>query len=125
MSDLSVGSFALHDPPGSTHGAHVTFSAKQELSGWQEPSEGNEEEAPSPFTASGTRPRLFVVFEDGSGYEVLDKDLYTAYAQRQVSRQCVSLHSFLAIATSAMQRCFTCLQWQGSMQCKLFSAVLL
>lgn len=80
VCDLAVGSLALQDPPG----AHVTFSARQELSGWQAPAAGSEEEEQSRFTAAGTRPRLFVVFEDGSGYEVLDQDLFTAYAQRKV-----------------------------------------
>lgn len=62
----------------------MTFSAKQELSGWQAPAAASEEEEQSQFTAAGTRPRLFVVFEDGSGYEVLDQGLFTAYAQRKV-----------------------------------------
>lgn len=87
MCDLAVGSLALQDPPGRAHGAHVTFSAKQELSGWQAPAAGSEEEEQSRFTAAGTRPRLFVVFEDGSGYEVLDQDQFTAYANRKVWHQ--------------------------------------
>lgn len=84
VCDLAVGSLALRDPPSSAHGVHVTFSAKQELSGWQAPAAASEEQEQSQFTAAGTRPRLFVVFEDGSGYEVLDHDLFTAYAQRKV-----------------------------------------
>lgn len=84
VCDLAVGSLALQDPPSCAHGAHVTFSAKQELSGWQAPAAAGEEEEQSQFTAAGTRPRLFVVFEDISGYEVLDQDLFTAYAQRKV-----------------------------------------
>ena len=84
VCDLAVGSLAFQDPPSSAHGVHVTFSAKKELSGWQAPAAASEEEEQSQFTAAGTRPRLFVVFEDGSGYEVLDLDLFTAYAQRKV-----------------------------------------
>ena len=62
----------------------MTFSAKQQLSGWQAPAAGSEEEGQSRFTPAGIRPRLFVVFEDGGGYELLDQDLFTAYAQRKV-----------------------------------------
>ena len=63
----------------------MTLSAKGELSGWQAPPVGSEGEAEGRFVPAGTRPRLFVVFEDASGYEILDKELYTAYAQRQAS----------------------------------------
>lgn len=62
----------------------MAFSAKQELSGWQAPDAGGEAEGQGRFTPAGVRPRLFVVFEDGGGYEVLDQDLFTAFAQRKV-----------------------------------------
>ncbi|KAL3155549.1 Sperm-associated antigen 17 [Trebouxia sp. C0009 RCD-2024] len=83
VCDLAVGSLALQDPPSTAHGVHVTFSAKQQLSGWQAPAAASEEEGQGRFTPAGVRPRLFVVFEDGGGYEVLDQDLFTAYAQRK------------------------------------------
>lgn len=82
VCDLAVGSLALQDPPGTSHGVHVTFSAKQQLSGWQAPA--SEEEGQGYFIPAGIRPRLFVVFEDGGGYEFLDQDLFKAYAQRKV-----------------------------------------
>ena len=85
VSDLAVGSIALQTPTTSPHGLHMTFSSKQELSGWTPPpATGSEEEGKNVTGAAGPRPRLFVVFEDGSGYEVLDKDLFTAYTQRKV-----------------------------------------
>lgn len=87
VCDLAVGSLALQDPPSTAHGVHVTFSAKQQLSGWQAPAAASEEEGQGRFTPAGVRPRLFVVFEDGGGYEVLDQDLFTAYAQRKVWHQ--------------------------------------
>lgn len=57
-------------------GCHITFDSDKQLSGWQPPS--------SPWSALSLRPRFFVVYQDGSGYEVLDNDLYAAYAWRQV-----------------------------------------
>ena len=83
VSDLSVGSMALQDPASSPHGTHMTFSARQELSGWQAPTGAGEQEGRG-GSIPGIRPRFFVVFEDGSGYEILDKDLFAAYAQRKV-----------------------------------------
>ena len=85
VSDLTVGSIALQDPPATPHSTHMTFSAKRQLAGWA-PTAGKEErKADAAAAAPSPRPRLFVVFEDGSGYEVLDQDLFRAYAQRQVS----------------------------------------
>ncbi len=84
VSDLAVGSIALQDPAGP-HATHMTFSANQQLSGWSPPAAAGEEEAKSTLAAAGPGPRMFVVFEDGSGYEVLDTDIFTAYAQRKVS----------------------------------------
>ncbi len=86
VSDLAVGSIALQDPAGP-HATHMTFSANQQLSGWTPPAAAGEEEGQSTLAAAGPGPRIFVVFEDGSGYEVLDIDLFTAYAQRKVSSQ--------------------------------------
>lgn len=63
----------------------MTFSAKQELTGWTPPAAGSEEEGKHEAGVAGPKPRLFVVFEGGSGYEVLDKDLFAAYAQRKVT----------------------------------------
>ncbi|DBA96914.1 hypothetical protein WJX82_005465 [Trebouxia sp. C0006] len=82
VSDLAVGSIALQDPAGP-HATHMTFSANQQLSGWTPPAAAGEEEGQSTLAAAGPGPRIFVVFEDGSGYEVLDIDLFTAYAQRK------------------------------------------
>jgi len=79
-----VGSIALQDPAGP-HATHITYSAKRQLSGWQAPAAGSEEEEKGTSAAAGIRPRLFMVFEDGSGYEVLDKDLFAAYSQRKVT----------------------------------------
>ena len=84
VSDLAVGSIALQTPTTSPHAVHMTFSAKQELSGWTPPAAGSEEEGKNVAGVPGPKPRLFMVFEDGSGYEVLDKDLFAAYAQRKV-----------------------------------------
>ena len=86
VSDLAVGSIALQDPAGP-HATHMTFSANQQLSGWSPPAAAGEEEAKSSWAAAGPGPRIFVVFEDGSGYEVLDTHLFTAYAHRKVSSQ--------------------------------------
>ncbi|KAL0038853.1 hypothetical protein WJX79_010718 [Trebouxia sp. C0005] len=82
VSDLAVGSIALQDPAGP-HGTHMTFSANQQLSGWSPPAAAGEEEAKSTLAAAGPGPCIFVVFEEGSGYEVLDTDLLTAYAHRK------------------------------------------
>ncbi|DBB00331.1 TPA: Sperm-associated antigen 17 [Trebouxia sp. C0004] len=82
VTDLTVGSIALQDPAGP-RATHMTFSANQQLSGWSPPAAAGEEEAKTTLAAAGPGPRIFVVFEDGSGYEVLDTDLFTAYAQRK------------------------------------------
>ena len=84
VSDLSVGAIAQQDPAGSAQGSHMAFAAKQELSGWQQPTLSAEEQ-PQDAAAATLKPRLFVVFEDGSGYEVLDNDLFAAYSERKAS----------------------------------------
>lgn len=73
--DLKAGSFAYMD--SAKDGSRISFSADQQLSGWQP---GN-----APLPASALRPRLFVLHQDGSGYEVLDNDVVVAYMWRQVS----------------------------------------
>ena len=84
MADLAAGAIAQQDPPGIPQGSQMAFSARQELSGWHAPSIAEEEEQTTTAAAS-MRPRLFVVFEDGSGYETLDNGLFLAYAERQVT----------------------------------------
>ena len=58
-------------------GSRISFSAEQQLSGWQ-PSN-------TLLPTSALRPCLFVLYQDGSGYEVLDNDVVAAYMSRQVS----------------------------------------
>lgn len=72
--DLRAGSAAYLD--SARDGSHITFSGDQQLTGWQTSS--------APLPAPGFRPRLFVVYQDGSGYEVLDNDVFASYVRRQV-----------------------------------------
>jgi len=109
VSDLAVGSIALQDRAGP-HATHMTFSANQQLSGWSPPPAAGEEEAKSTSAAAGPTPRIFVVFEDGSGYEVLGTDLFTAYAQRKVSSETnhARLHVYWLASHSATSSALMC-----------------
>ena len=90
--DLRAGSAAYLD--SGREGSHITFSGDQQLTGWQA--------ASAPLPALGLRPRLFVVYQDGSGYEVLDNDVFASYVRRQVG-------NFLSatLQHSAAARCCT------------------
>ena len=90
----------------------MTFSANQQLSGWTPPAAAGEEEANSTLAAAGPRPRIFVVFEDGSGYEVLDIDLFTAYAQRKVSKRDKSCTTEFELACQPLSNIFCTYVWR-------------